>query len=75
MSADLPQAIVKDLRRIGNSTGVLLPASLLSHLGLEAGDPVWIGVDEAGRIVLSASEPKKPTRPAGRGRARRLPSR
>jgi putative addiction module antidote len=40
------------LRKIGNSRGILLPREIVSHLRLEEGDPVDIAVDGA-RIVVT----------------------
>ena len=39
------------VRKLGNSSGVIIPKSLLRDLGVEVGDPVEMTL-EAGRIVL-----------------------
>jgi antitoxin MazE len=39
------------LRKLGNSSGVIIPRSLLRDLGMSEGDPVEMTL-EAGRIVL-----------------------
>ena len=39
------------VRKLGNSSGVIIPKSLLRDLGVAAGDPVEVTV-EAGRLVL-----------------------
>jgi len=39
------------VRKLGNSSGVIIPKSLLRDLGMTEGDPVEITL-EAGRIVL-----------------------
>ena len=39
------------VRKLGNSSGVIIPRSLLRDLGIFEGDPVEITL-EAGRIVL-----------------------
>lgn len=39
------------VRRLGNSSGVIIPKSLLRDLGVAEGDPVEMTL-EAGRIVL-----------------------
>jgi len=39
------------LRKLGNSSGVIIPKSLLRDLGIAEGDPVEMTL-EAGRIVL-----------------------
>ncbi len=39
------------VRKLGNSSGVIIPRSLLRDLGISEGDPVEITL-EAGRIVL-----------------------
>jgi antitoxin MazE len=47
------------VRKLGNSSGVIIPRSLLRDLGISEGDPVEITL-EAGRIVLVPI--KRPTR-------------
>jgi antitoxin MazE len=47
------------VRKLGNSSGVIIPRSLLRDLGIFEGDPVEITL-EAGRIVLVPI--KRPTR-------------
>ena len=42
------------VRKLGNSSGVIIPKSLLRDLGVAAGDPVEVTV-EAGRLVLIPS--------------------
>ena len=39
------------VRKLGNSSGVIIPKSLLRDLGMAVGDPVEM-ISEAGRIVL-----------------------
>jgi antitoxin MazE len=39
------------LRKLGNSSGVIIPRSLLRDLGMSEGDPVEMTL-EAGRIIL-----------------------
>ena len=39
------------VRKLGNSSGVIIPKSLLRDLGVEVGDPVEMTL-EGGRIVL-----------------------
>jgi antitoxin MazE len=39
------------LRKLGNSSGVIIPKSLLRDLGMAVGDPVEMTL-EAGRIIL-----------------------
>jgi len=39
------------VRKLGNSSGVIIPKSLLRDLGMTEGDPVEMTLD-AGRIVL-----------------------
>jgi antitoxin MazE len=39
------------VRRLGNSSGVIIPKSLLRDLGMAEGDPIEMTL-EAGRIVL-----------------------
>jgi|JI10StandDraft_1071094.scaffolds.fasta_scaffold1092942_2 putative addiction module antidote len=41
----------KQLQRVGNSTGVVLPPEVLREAGLERGDDILIQV-ERGRIVI-----------------------
>ena len=39
------------VRKLGNSSGVIIPKSLLNELGVAVGDPVEVTLEE-GRIVL-----------------------
>lgn len=44
-----------ELKRIGNSTGLILPKDLLARLGLQQGDTVFVSETPDG-IVLSRRE-------------------
>lgn len=46
----------KKLQRIGNSTGIVLPAALLREAGLRPGDEVVVQA-ERGRVTLSVLDP------------------
>ena len=46
------------IRKLGNSSGVILPKSVLADAGISTGDTVDISLDK-GRIVL-APTPRKP---------------
>jgi antitoxin MazE len=41
------------IKKIGNSSGILLPKTVLAHLHLAAGDLIELDIQE-GRVVLSA---------------------
>ena len=41
------------IKKIGNSSGILLPKTVLAHLHLAAGDLIDLDIQE-GRVVLSA---------------------
>ena len=41
------------LRQIGNSVGITLPREYLKHLGMDAGDDVFIIKEPDGRLTLS----------------------
>jgi antitoxin MazE len=41
------------LRKMGNSSGVIIPKPQLAELGLKVGDPVDIAVED-GRLVVAA---------------------
>jgi len=43
------------IKKIGNSSGILLPKTVLSHLRLSAGDVIELDLQE-GRVVLSAAQ-------------------
>ena len=43
------------VRRMGNSSGVIIPKPLLNELGIEAGDDLDLSLDE-GRIVLAPAK-------------------
>jgi antitoxin MazE len=49
------------MRKLGNSSGVIIPKSLLSELGISAGDAIDLTA-EGGRIVI---EPVRPHPRAG----------
>lgn len=54
---EVPMALVhKQLQRIGNSTGVVLPPEILLDAGIQRGDEILI-VAERGRIVISPRTP------------------
>ncbi len=55
------------LRKLGNSTGVIIPKSVLNELGLSPGDAMDMRL-ERGRLVLV---PNRPTRRAGWAEASR----
>jgi antitoxin MazE len=40
------------VRKVGNSSGVIIPKSMLSEIGLAAGDPVDLTLDD-GRIAIA----------------------
>jgi antitoxin MazE len=40
------------VRKVGNSSGVIIPKSMLSEIGLVAGDPVDLSLDD-GRIAIA----------------------
>lgn len=46
----------KKLQRIGNSTGVVLPAELLRDAGLRPGDEVVMQA-ERGRLIITVLDP------------------
>jgi antitoxin MazE len=46
------------IRKLGNSSGVIIPKPLLGELGVETGDAVEMTLEE-GRIVLTAV-PRRP---------------
>ena len=45
------------LRKIGNSTGMIVPAQLLDDLGMESGDKVLV-TGERGRMVVTRVQEK-----------------
>ena len=45
------------IRKIGNSTGAIIPISILRKLNLHEGDTLNIS-EEKGKIVMSSSKPK-----------------
>jgi len=46
--------MVTHLRKIGNSTGAIIPAQILKDLNLKEGDQLSI-IEEQGKIVISAA--------------------
>ncbi len=44
------------LRKMGNSSGVIIPKPLLAQLGVKAGDDLDLAL-EAGRLVLTPAKP------------------
>ena len=55
------------LRKLGNSSGIIIPKSMLAEIGTSAGDAVDITIED-GRIVM---EPVKRRRRAGWAEASR----
>jgi putative addiction module antidote len=47
----------KKLQRVGNSTGLVLPADILTAAGLQRGSEVVVHA-EKGRVVLTLVEPE-----------------
>ncbi len=45
------------VRRMGNSSGVILPKPILAQLGVEAGDSFELSVEDGRRLVLTPSAP------------------
>jgi putative addiction module antidote len=45
------------LKRVGNSTGLILPKDLLTQLGLQEGDEVFANVNAKGGLELSPFNP------------------
>jgi antitoxin MazE len=41
------------IRKLGNSQGVIIPKPLLDEIGVVAGDPVNLKVNKKGRLVMS----------------------
>ncbi len=44
------------IRKMGNSSGVILPKTMLAQLGVKAGDDFDVSL-EAGRLVLTPTKP------------------
>jgi antitoxin MazE len=43
------------VRKLGNSSGVIIPKPILTQIGVEAGDDLDLSIDE-GRIVLAPAK-------------------
>jgi antitoxin MazE len=41
------------VRRVGNSHGVIIPKPLLDEIGVKAGDTVTLKVNKKGRLVMA----------------------
>ena len=41
------------IRKMGNSAGVIIPKPLLDEIGVGAGDPVNLKINKKGRLVMS----------------------
>ena len=46
-----------EIKKIGNSTGLILPKELLARLGLEQGDEVFVTYEPDRSVKLSAYNP------------------
>ncbi len=46
------------LRKMGNSTGIIVPKALLGELGIETGQAIDLRVED-GRIVATPMQPEK----------------
>ena len=47
-----------ELKRIGNSTGLILPKELLARLGLQQGDEVFVTEGGERSVTISAYDPE-----------------
>lgn len=47
-----------EIKKIGNSAGLILPRELLSRLGFNVGDEIFVVPDGSGGIHLSAYDPE-----------------
>ena len=47
-----------ELKRIGNSTGLILPKELLARLGLKQGDEVFVTEGPEKSVTVSAYDPE-----------------
>ena len=47
-----------ELKRIGNSTGLILPKELLARLGLQQGDEVFVTEGAERSVTISAYDPE-----------------
>ena len=54
-----PDSAVVQIRRIGNSTGIILPKELLARLSLKEGDKLHVVEQSEGGIKLSPHDPKQ----------------
>ena len=45
------------LKKIGNSTGLILPKEILTQLGLQEGDEIFANVNARGGLELSPFDP------------------
>jgi antitoxin MazE len=44
------------VRKMGNSSGIIIPKPMLAEIGMKAGDDVELGIED-GRIVITVSKP------------------
>ena len=44
------------VRKMGNSSGIIIPRTMLAEMGIKAGDDVDLGVED-GRLVVVALKP------------------
>ncbi len=44
------------VRKMGNSSGIIIPKVMLAEIGMKPGDDVELGI-EAGRLVIAAKKP------------------
>jgi len=45
------------VRKMGNSSGIIIPKLILSEIGMAPGDAVELGI-ENGRLIIEASKPR-----------------
>ena len=41
------------IRKMGNSHGIIIPKPLLDEIGVKAGDPVELKINKKGRLVIA----------------------
>jgi putative addiction module antidote len=47
-----------EIKKIGNSTGVILPKELLARLGVKQGDSVYVTETQDGGLKLASRDPE-----------------
>ncbi|MEM9481385.1 MAG: hypothetical protein AAGA58_17175 [Verrucomicrobiota bacterium] len=57
--------MVKEIRKIGNSRGIILDAAILEHMHVDVGDKVNVEIHSGGTLTITPESPRISAEEAG----------